>query len=58
MPRHFPAPLAALVGDCWAQNPAERPSCAAVLARLEAMAATGALEAMDVRTRGLFACFG
>jgi hypothetical protein len=58
MPRHFPAPLAALIAACWAQSPAERPSCATVLARLETMAATGALDAMDARRRGLFACFG
>lgn len=58
MPKSFPEPLARLIGACWAQSPRQRPSCAAVLQQLEAMQASGALDCMDRRPRGLFACFG
>lgn len=58
IPAHFPQPLARLIAACWAQSAAQRPSSAAVLAELQRMAATGALDAMDVRPKGLFSCFG
>jgi hypothetical protein len=58
IPVSFPQPLARLITACWAQSPAQRPSAAAVLAELQRMAATGALDAMDARPRGLFSCFG
>lgn len=60
MPKSFPEPLARLISACWAQSPADRPSCAEVHQQLELMRDTGALDSMDARSRsgGLFACFG
>ena len=37
LPETMPADLSQLVRDCWAQNPADRPSASDVVARLEAM---------------------
>ncbi|KAL6758856.1 kinase-like domain-containing protein [Haematococcus lacustris] len=41
LPSRWPAPLASLVADCWAQDPQARPGFAVIQQRLREMAAAG-----------------
>ncbi|KAF8055751.1 splA [Scenedesmus sp. PABB004] len=52
----WPTSIRGIIEDCWAQDPAERPSMEQVVTRLEAAAASGDLAALDAKACGCTIC--